>query len=359
MTAVVLATSSVLSGGVWRHVLELGTGLAARGWKVTVAGEGSALELRTRASKAGLGWAPLPGPRPAAETIFHLHLHDTYERAALPLLARRRLHGPTVVTEHLPRTNASDPRLLPGSRRRGAHLVKTHFKRVQARFASRIIALSSGSRGFLLERYRLAPGPIEVVPNGVAAGPDPAASEPPGEAMRVLSVGSLGMQKGHDVLIRAAALARQRWEATVLGEGAGRERLECLLANVGAARVTLAGWSDDVARELERAAAVCLPSRWEACPYAALDAMAAGRALVGSEVDGLADLVLDGETGLLVAPDIPRQLAAALDRLAEDADERARMGRAGRRRALDSFSLERMVSRTETVYEAARRGGAR
>lgn len=356
MSAVVLATSSVLSGGVWRHVLELGAGLAGRGWKVTVAGEGSALELRTRASGAGLGWATLPGPPPAPETIFHIHLHDTYERAALPLLARRRLHGPTVVTEHLPRTNASDPRLLPGPRRRGAHLAKTHFKRVQARFASRIIALSSGSRGFLVERYGIAPRRICVVPNGVAAGP--AASERPGETMRVLSVGSLGMQKGHDVLIRAAALARQSWEATVLGEGAGRERLERLLASVGPARVTLAGWSDDVARELERAAAVCLPSRWEACPYAALDAMVAGRPLVASEVDGLADLVLDGQTGLLVAPEVPKQLAAALDRLAADADERARMGRAARTRALDSFSLEGMVSRTETVYEAARHSEA-
>ena len=106
------------------------------------------------------------------------------------------------------------------------------------------------------------------------------------------------MQKGHDVLI-AAGLAREDWSVTIVGEGPARDRLERQAAAVSRGRVAFAGWRPDVVQLLARSDCVCLPSRWESCPYAALEAMAAERAIVASAVDGLDELVEHNRTGVL------------------------------------------------------------
>ena len=96
-----------------------------------------------------------------------------------------------------------------------------------------------------------------------------------------------------------------------------------------------------------------MPSRWEACPYVALEAMAAGRPVVASAVDGLEDIVVPGETGMLVAPGSPAELTTALERLAGDRAFRRRLGEAGRARVERMFGIDRMVAGTLAVYEDA------
>ncbi|MGH7151965.1 MAG: glycosyltransferase, partial [Planctomycetota bacterium] len=90
--------------------------------------------------------------------------------------------------------------------------------------------------------------------------------------------------------------------------------------------------------------------RFEGLGVAVLEAMGAGRPVVATEVGGLRESVLAGETGLLVPPETPAALAEALGRLLGDAPARARMGRAGRERVAALFSAAAMAEGTERVY---------
>ncbi|MDX6647622.1 MAG: hypothetical protein QOK40_3349, partial [Miltoncostaeaceae bacterium] len=165
---VVLATTACGPGGVWRHLRDLAAGLRLEGCSVVLALPASAAALQASADDDGLAWTPLGRALRTRADVWHLHLHDTYDRQALGLLAARgALPGISILTEHLPRTNASDPSLLPGPRRLGAGLAKLAFKRAQARLVRRVIAVSEDSRDFLRARYRLGEDLVRVVPNGV------------------------------------------------------------------------------------------------------------------------------------------------------------------------------------------------
>jgi len=97
---------------------------------------------------------------------------------------------------------------------------------------------------------------------------------------------------------------------------------------------------------------VC-PSHREGFGVACAEGMAHARAVVASDVGGLRDLVVDGETGLLVPPRDPAALRGALERLLADRELRARLGRAARERARDSFSWARATTLTVRAYEDA------
>ena len=347
---VVLAMTAQDQGGTWRHVRDLGVELRARGHDVLLALRPDAAPLQAAAARAELDWLPLRRSLALAADVWHLHLHDTYDRLAPALLAARRPRaGTRVVTEHLPRSNASDPRLLPAARRRGATRAKSVFKRIEARLVDRMIAVSAGSQRFLRARYGLPPQLVRVIPNGITVGADPGPPLP-GEELRVVSLGALGVQKGHDVLIEAGARSPGGWTAQILGTGSGRPQLEARAAALTPGRIVVDGWSDDPSAVVLGADVMCLPSRWEAFPYAALEAMALGRPVVASRVDGLEEIVAHGETGLLVPPEDPDALASALDMLAAAPERAAEMGRAAHARVAAEFSLERMVSSTLAVY---------
>jgi glycosyltransferase involved in cell wall biosynthesis len=350
---IVLAATAQRPGGVWRHLCDLAAGLAAEGCSPVLAVPADARPLQADATRKGLPWLTLAPALRLRADIWHLHLADTYDVRAMRLLAARRaMPGASVLTEHLPRTNASDPSLLPGPRTPGAASAKRLFKRAQAQLVRRLIAVSEGSREFLRERYGLSDRLIRVVPNGVHVGADPG---PPqhGDRLRVVTVGSLGVQKGHDLLIAAAGACRAAVSVLIVGDGSGRASLEAQASAVARGRVAFAGWREDADALLQEADLACLPSRWEAFPYAALEAMAQGRPVVAARVDGLSELVLEGRTGLLVAPEDPPALARALDSLAGDAVRLRAMGRAAHARAMDRYPVGRMVRSTLNVYEEA------
>jgi glycosyltransferase involved in cell wall biosynthesis len=353
MSSLVLATTVQSPGGLWRHVSDLALGMAERGWDVRLCLPRQAAELRERATKAGLALETEAATQPPA--VWHLHLGNTFDLPATRELVRRaavQRSTARVLTEHLPRTNASDASLLPGRRRVGASATKTSLKRLHYRCVHQVIAVSVGSGRFLTARYGTHPGLVSVVENGVPVDASPV-SAPPGGPLNVVSFGSLILQKGHDVLIRAAGRARRDWSVTIVGEGPHRQELERLARSVCGGRVSMVGWRSDVRPFLRSAHVVCVPSRWEASSYAALEAMQVGRAVVGTRVDGLEDIIVEGETGTLVPPDDPGELAANLDALAADPARVARMGRAARRRVETCFGLGRMLDGVEQAYERA------
>ncbi len=93
-----------------------------------------------------------------------------------------------------------------------------------------------------------------------------------------------------------------------------------------------------------------IPSRWDNSPNTVYEAMAAGKAVVASRVGGIPELVMDGETGLLVEPRNAVQLAQAIIRLLSNDQERERMGRNGRHRITAIASLEENVDRRLEIY---------
>lgn len=173
----------------------------------------------------------------------------------------------------------------------------------------------------------------------------------------VAIVATLRDWKGHDDLIDAwVARVRARapgWQVLVVGDGPRRAHLE---ARVQAARLEgdfrFVGSRDDVPRWLSSADIVTLPS-WgeEGVPQSLIQAAACARPVVSTHAGAIAEAVVDGETGLLVAPrDVPA-LAEALIRLMHDAPLRARFGAAGREHAVRHFAISTMASRMEAVFE--------
>jgi glycosyltransferase involved in cell wall biosynthesis len=350
---IVLASTSVAPGGTWRHVMDLAHELTRAGADVTLGLLPRATMLQAHSASVGLKWVPLHRTFGWSNVIWHVHLHDTFDRTAFAALAARRSLGISVITEHLPRTYASDERVEPQhTRTRGARIAKTAFKKAEFRLANAIIAVSAGSAQFLTERYSLRPGMVTTVYNGLGPSSE---VDPPKRGvgpLDVVAVGNSGRQKGLDVLLEAARLSQAEWRLTIAGVGSEDRYIMKLASALPPERVTLLGWVDDPQRYLLQAHVACMPSRWESFPYAALEATRLSRPLVASRVDGLDEIVADGVTGLLVEPDRPAELANALDRLSRDPELVTKLGRAARAHTV-RYTTSAMLDETLAVYARA------
>jgi colanic acid/amylovoran biosynthesis glycosyltransferase len=192
------------------------------------------------------------------------------------------------------------------------------------------------SEALALAARELGAVDVQVIPNGVEI---PAEVEDPDLPPHVLFAGRLSEEKGILELVEAA----RDLPLVVVGDGPLRARVPEALGFVAPA---------DLGAYLRRAAVVACPSRREGYGVVARQAMAYGRPVVATAVGGLADAVLDGETGLLVpAGDVPA-LRAALSRLLGDAELRARLGRTARRHAETHFDLGAQARKLVDVYRA-------
>jgi glycosyltransferase involved in cell wall biosynthesis len=217
------------------------------------------------------------------------------------------------------------------------------------------IAISRGLARYLEEVEGFDGASFEVVHYGI----EPDGAPPPyaGGEPKLLCVGRLIPIKGHIVLLRALAEARQRLPALRL-DIAGRGPLEPALRALAKElevedAVTFLGHVAPIQRAIERSAIVVVPSMGEGFGMVALEAMERARPVIAAEIGGLGELVEHDVTGLLVPPGEAEPLVDAIVRLAGDLDLAAGMGEAGRRRALEQFLQERCTDRTELLYEDA------
>lgn len=224
-----------------------------------------------------------------------------------------------------------------------------------------VIVANSRAAAERLAQERVPAAKIAVIPNGLDA--DAFSARPPRHRLRrVITVANLRPEKGHDLLIDAAAHVLRRFPDAQFDVVGGGPELNALVARADDAGVlhafTFLGHRDDVPARLEEADIFVLPSRSEAFPNAVLEAMAAGRPVVASSVGGIRELIDHEHTGLLVPPDDSRALAERIGRLMADAPFAARLGASARARARARYSFERMVESFEQMYLAqlARRG---
>jgi len=295
--------------------------------------------------------------------VVHAHLTDAIvwgERAA------RAAGLPCVATLHVgPRRGGAG---LAG--RRGA--VRRVLERRALARCARVAAVSEAVRRAWLDaagRPRLDPARLEVVRNGIDLRPfRPEAAD--GERLRAalrrahgwpldapvaVTVCVLREGKGVGTLLEAAPAVFAAVPAArllVVGDGPEADALR-RRAGPLAGRVAFTGRRDDVPALLAAADLFVLASRDDALPTAVLEAMAAGLPVVAADSGGVPELVEPGVTGALVPPGDPGALASALTGLLADPAGREALGRAGRRRAEERFSMGAWLDRLAALYERA------
>ena len=171
----------------------------------------------------------------------------------------------------------------------------------------------------------------------------------------MLCIGRLVPDKDHDTLLTAfhlTAAAHPEAELWLVGEGPRLAALRQLAQRLSIAdRVKFIPPREDLRPLLHQATLLVLSSRTEALPNVVLEAMAAGLPVVATRVGGVPELVDPGRTGWLVDPEDAPGLAAALNQALADPEAAQTLGRAGRARALQDFSLETMAQRYEAVLD--------
>lgn len=220
--------------------------------------------------------------------------------------------------------------------------------------ADRYIAVSAPVARACASRVARGGRPIEVIPPFL-----PQDSFPPIDAERpgfvpasgdyLMFAGALGAHKGIDVLIDAWAGI----DPTIPLVLAGLPSPDSPAVFPAGVIVAKDVPHDEVVRGWAHCLIAVVPSRWpDPSPLVALEAMAAGRPVVASAVGGLPDLVVDGMTGILVAPGDTAALREGIRQLLINPARREAMGRAGRQRA-NAFSAAILVPQVERIYQEA------
>jgi starch synthase (maltosyl-transferring) len=238
------------------------------------------------------------------------------------------------------------------------------LERLTARLVTGSVCVSEGVRRFSHKYGGWPEDRLTVIPNGIDASLFDSVEPVPrslldvsDRAFLVLYVGRLNVQKGLPTLLDAAEQVidqrpEQDWQFVLAGDGPERNRV-CLRIEISSRlreRVHLLGPRSDVPALLQTADLLVLPSFWEGMPNAVLEAMASGKAVVATGVEGSEELVSPGETGWLVPPGDPDALAMALLEAASDRDRLQQFGKAGRTRVERNYSIERTVEAYERLW---------
>lgn len=226
-----------------------------------------------------------------------------------------------------------------------------------------LIAVSEAVREYYHGRVGFPADKITVIPNAVDVGTyeSPGDIGPLYEELQVSSedfvlacVGRLNTQKGHPYLFQALAGLKAdmpQLKVLVVGEGEEKPRLLELADKLGIMpMLRFTGQRADIPRILHLSKALILPSVFEGLPLCVLEAMAAARPVIATDVGGTAELAVDGQTAFIVPPRDPRALQDAIVKLQALPDSGAEMGRRGREIVARDFSIQAATRRTEDLF---------
>ncbi len=282
----------------------------------------------------------------ATPDLVHAHLaHSGSCRSLILGASARRI--PVVTTEH-------DPFHLP--------FFKRLVKRLTLRKTARTIAVSDATREFLIQEYGLPSSAVTRIWNGIevarmrgGAVRTAELEEYRSHAPLILTDAALHHRKGLDVLIeamRTVLVAAPNALSLIIGNGPDAQELRDLVAARGVGQsARFLGWPDNLVDLLATCDMLVQPSRREAFGIGVIQAMAAGKPVVATQVGGHVDTIEQDITGILVPAEDPHALANAILALASDPARRASMGAAGSARADAHFTAERMATDTAALYD--------
>ncbi|MDX6298790.1 MAG: hypothetical protein QOF53_4 [Nocardioidaceae bacterium] len=311
--------------------------------------------------------ARLLGPRVADFDVVHDNQTLGYglldiERSGLPVVTT--IHHPITFDRRVDLAAATTLRRRLTLRRWYGFL---RMQRRVARRSARIVCPSASSARDIVTDFGVDPGRIEVVPLGVDGVFRP--PDGPRTAGRIVAMASADTpMKGVATLLEAVAKLRTERDVELLlisrpKRGGETERIVDRLAIGDSVRFVHGLSDEELAAVVGSAEVACVPSLYEGFSLPTAEAMACGTPLVASRAGAIPEVVgADGSCADLVTAGDVGELATALGRLLDDPDRRARMGRAGRERALARFSWRAVAESTVAVYEQAiedrRREGA-
>ena len=358
-------------GGQEIRTLHEARWIGERGWRVIVAAQ-SGGKLAAQAREAGVETVAMPMRRAwdvaalgrlvrliRGERVSIVHTHSSID-GWLGGMAARLARVPVIRTRHVS---------IP---------IRRGWNPVYTQLADRVVTSGEAIRALVLAAG-VAPDRVVAIPAGVELsnfnGAGPAGDGPHGGRDALLAslglarpvVGSVAMfrgSKGHDHLLEAFRLLRAEVPGArllLVGDGIRRQWVESLARERGLGdAVVFAGFRDDVPALLAAMDCFALAStRTEGVPQSLLQAFAAGTPVVATRIGGIPQVVEDGRTGLLVPPEDPRALAAALAAVLRDgAAARERAARA-RRLVEERFSHRASVGRLLALYDELLDGAAR
>lgn len=352
-------------GGGEKWFLHAAGAMAARGFPVLVVGQPGG-ELVRRARDAGLQVRGLPmhgiaDPR-TLWSMGRLLRREGVQVAFANQAREIRLVG-------LSQLGRPDFRLIV--RRGSPDPIKDvwHFRYVYTRLVDRLLVncealvprVCDGAPWFDRARVRVIPNGVDAAALRAAASAERARAGldlRPGAPV-IAMIGEVGRRKDQATLLEALARLLPAHDFTVLiaGEGPDRPALERRTAELGlSGRVRWLGFRADAPDLMAASDLLVLPTREEGFPNTLLEGMALGLPVVSTPVDGIPELVIHGQTGLLVPPGDPAALAAAVAQLLDDPARRRALGEAGRRRAEADFDQDRMMDRLEALVRETAAG---
>lgn len=279
-----------------------------------------------------------------------LHVHG-YAASNFGRIAARLAGIPLVLHEHF-----ADPK-MPGYQKIPDFVLRG--------WTSRAIAVSQSTADFLI-RDRFVPGDkVDVVFNGAPLDHFAPRTRDEGDRVRaelgipldapvITTIGRLNAQKGHATLIAAAPIVAKQFPQVrflIAGDGDLLGPLKAQASALGVSATTVfAGHRTDVPEILAATDIVCISSNYEGTPLVLFEAMAAAKAVVSTSVDGCAEIIEEGRTGLLVPPRDPEKLGAALCRVLAEPSLREALGNQAKE-ASKRYDIQACVRAMERIYD--------
>jgi glycosyltransferase involved in cell wall biosynthesis len=240
------------------------------------------------------------------------------------------------------------------------------MERKLSRFTDKIICCSKAVENFVRDFEKIGKGKTAVIYNGVDEERFYPREDTPSirselgideNAPLVGTVSSLTPHKGHEYLFRAASLVKEEFPSAkflIVGDGPLRTELEDLVKNLSVyPDILFTGTRKDVPKILSVMDVFVLPSSFrEGLGIAIIEAMAAEKPVVATDIGGIPEVVKQGETGFLVPPGDPRALAKAIIELLQNPEKAREIGKKGRVRFKEKFTRKHMLSEIDALYQS-------
>lgn len=223
------------------------------------------------------------------------------------------------------------------------------------RYSDKVIAVSEYERRLLLKRG-LKDSKVCTIYNGISPVEGNLNLPLPRDvSFKIVTVARLTRKKGIKYLIEAFGLISKKYKDTglfIIGEGEERKYLEKLVGRLNLRNVFFLGKIPDAGKYLNNFDIFVLPSLSESLGISIIEAYAEKRAVIATKIGGIPELIVDGETGLLVAPGDSYALADSIEKLILDRALRDRLAYSGYNRFLGYFTSEKMYEKTLNVYKS-------